>query len=33
MAFISGLGMRAKAENSSTMRPISSTCLMIVSVH
>ena len=27
------LGMRAKAENSSTMRPISPTCRMIVSVH
>ena len=31
--FISGFGMRAKAENSSTMRPISSTWRMIVSVH
>ena len=33
ITFISGLGMRAKAENSSTMRPMSSTWRMIVSVH
>ena len=33
MTFISGFGMRAKAENSSTMRPMSSTWRMIVSVH
>ena len=30
---ITGCGMRAKAENSSTMRPISPTWRMIVSVH
>ena len=31
--FITGCGMRAKAENSSTMRRMSSTCRTMVSVH